>query len=135
MDDHTRKGTKHVYTFTSKFPTWRSYSSKLTSNKTSKAFWICPTASKPKKLILMHVWKTRWLLKTSKISLFDQTLQKMHFWSYKYRFSLQKEVKNQKYFFIIEKYNITAFQRTFDRFHIFKISEDTTDPIFMSRAS
>ena len=58
----------------------------------------------------------------------------MRFWSYKYRFSLQKEVKNQKYFFIFEKYNISAFQRTFDRLHIFKISEDTADPIFVSRA-
>ena len=28
MDDHTRKGTKHVYTFTSTFPMRRSYSSK-----------------------------------------------------------------------------------------------------------
>ena len=58
----------------------------------------------------------------------------MRFWSDKYRFSLQKGVKNQKYFFIFEKYNISAFQRTFDRLHIFKISEDTTDPIFVSRA-
>ena len=45
----------------------------------------------------------------------------MRFWSYKYRFSLQKEVKNQKYFFIFEKYNISAFQRTFDRLHILKL--------------
>ena len=58
----------------------------------------------------------------------------MRFWSYKYRFSLQKGVKNQKYFCIFEKYNISAFQRTFDHLHIFKTSEDTTDPIFASSA-
>ena len=58
----------------------------------------------------------------------------MRFWIYEYRFSLQKGVKTKKYFLVFEKYNISAFQRTFDRLHIFKISEDTTDPIFMSRA-
>ena len=58
----------------------------------------------------------------------------MRFWSDKYRFSLQKGVKNQKYFFIFEKYNISAFQRTFDRLHIFKTGGDTTDPIFVSSA-
>ena len=58
----------------------------------------------------------------------------MRFWSYKYRFSLQKEVKNQTYFFIFEKYSISAFQRTFDRLHIFKTGRDTTDPIFVSSA-
>ena len=58
----------------------------------------------------------------------------MRFGSYEYRFSLQKGVENQTYFFIFEKYNISGFQRTFDRLHIFKISEDTTDSIFMSRA-
>ena len=58
----------------------------------------------------------------------------MRFGGYKYRFSLQKGVKNQIYFFIFEKYNVSAFQRTNDRLHIFKISEVTTDPIFVSSA-
>ena len=46
--------------------------------------------------------------------------------AYKYRFRLQKGVKNQKYFNIFEKYNVSAFQRTFNRFHIFKIGGDTS---------
>ena len=47
--------------------------------------------------------------------------------AYKYRFGLQKGVKNQKYLFNFGKYNVSAFQRTFDRLHIFRIGEVTSD--------
>ena len=47
--------------------------------------------------------------------------------AYKYRFGLQKEVKKQKYFPEFGKYDVSAFQRTFDHVHIFKIGEATSD--------
>ena len=46
--------------------------------------------------------------------------------SYKYRFGLQKGVENQKYFFEFGKYDVSAFQRTFD-LRVFKIVEATSD--------
>ena len=46
---------------------------------------------------------------------------------YKYRFVLQKGVEIQTYFFKFGKYDVSAFQRTFDHVHIFKIGEDTSD--------
>ena len=47
--------------------------------------------------------------------------------AYKYRFGVQKGVENQRYFFRFEKYDVSAFQRTFDHVHIFKIGEATSD--------
>ena len=46
---------------------------------------------------------------------------------YKYRFGLQKGVENQTYFFKFGKYDVSAFQRTFDHVHIFKIGEVMSD--------
>ena len=56
-------------------------------------------------------------------------------WSYvneryeaqKYSFGLQKGIKNQKYFSKFGKYDVSAFQRTFDHVHIFEIGEATSD--------
>ena len=47
--------------------------------------------------------------------------------AYKYRFGLEKEVENQTCFFKFGKYDVSAFQSTFDHVHIFKIGENTSD--------
>ena len=47
--------------------------------------------------------------------------------AYKYRFGLQKGVEKQTCFFKFGKYDVSAFQRTFDHVHIFKIGEATSD--------
>ena len=47
--------------------------------------------------------------------------------AYKYRLRLQKGVKKQKYFLEFGKYDVSAFQRTFDYVHIFTIGEATSD--------
>ena len=47
--------------------------------------------------------------------------------AYEYRFGLQKGVENQTCFFKFGKYDVSAFQRTFDHVHIFKIGEATCD--------
>ena len=49
------------------------------------------------------VWKTH------KPSLFDKITKNRRYGAYKYRFGLQKGVKNQKYFLIFEKYDVSAF--------------------------
>ena len=53
--------------------------------------------------------------------LFHKIRENRSYWAYKYRFGLQKGVKNQKYFFTFAKYDVAPFQRTFGRFRIFKI--------------
>ena len=65
------------------------------------------------------------------ILVFWQKHQNMPYGIHKYRFGLQKGVKNQKYFFIFEKYNVSALQRTFDRLHILKPREVTSGWIFV----
>ena len=54
--------------------------------------------------------------------------------AYKYRFGLQKGVENQRSFYRFEKYDVSAFQRTFDHVHIFKIGKATSDLSFISSA-
>ena len=54
--------------------------------------------------------------------------------TYRYRFGLQKGVENQKYFFKFEKYDVSAFQRTFDHLHMFNIGEATSEQSFVSSA-
>ena len=49
------------------------------------------------------VWKIR------KTLIYDKNTKNMRYETYKYSFSLQKEVKNQKYFLNSEKYNVSAF--------------------------
>ena len=40
---------------------------------------------------------------------FDIIAENRTYWAYKYRFALQKGIKIQKYFFIFEKYDVSAF--------------------------
>ena len=40
---------------------------------------------------------------------FDKITENRPYWVYKYRFTLQKGIKIQKYFFIFEKYDVSAF--------------------------
>ena len=47
--------------------------------------------------------------------------------AYNYRFSVQKGIKNQNHFFNFGKSKVLAVQRAFDRLHIFKIGEATSD--------
>ena len=76
MDDHTRKGTKHVYTFTSTFPMWRSYSSKINIQQDFQSLLNMSHCFQSKKMIPVYVcWTlkvTKWLWKTCKISVFDK---------------------------------------------------------------
>ena len=54
--------------------------------------------------------------------------------AYKYRFGLQKGVKKRNYCFLFAKYDVSVFQRTFDRFHIFKNGKVTSGLSFVSSA-
>ena len=65
---------------------------------------------------------------------FDTIHENRPYSAYKYRFGLQKGIKTQKYFFIFEKYNVSAFYRTFNCLHIFQIGETTPDQLFVSSA-
>ena len=47
--------------------------------------------------------------KIRKKSIFDKNTKNRRYETYKYSFSLQKGVKNQKYFLNFEKYNVSAF--------------------------
>ena len=58
----------------------------------------------------------------------------MWFINHCYGFNLQKGVKDQRDYVIFRKYNVSAFQRTFDRFHIFKIGGNIADLTFVSSA-
>ena len=53
---------------------------------------------------------------------------------YKYRSGLQKGFKKRNYCFLFVKYDVSAFQRTFDRFHIFKNGKVTSGLSFVSSA-
>ena len=66
---------------------------------------------------------------------FDKVAENRLYGACKYRFGLQKVVRIQKYFFILKKYDVSAFYCTFNRLHIFKIGDATPDQIFVSRAS
>ena len=61
---------------------------------------------------------------------YQSRIQIQPIWVYgahKYRFGRQKGVNNSKYLMIFGRYNVSDFQRTFDRLYISKNREATSE--------